>query len=148
MTTEAKNAIAMSREVLSGLRDLNNIETTSGIVPNIFHTHFVDLATGEKGIADLICRILREREAIFPLGAEQTELRQVAIAGAMFTDAILAEVEMRFTAGSIRYPAKTVRAYLSVHLGKSGKVGKVQLTNLEDKPRPCCKPRCKWFLIA
>jgi hypothetical protein len=157
LTSEAKNARALGPEVLAQSQDINAIETMAGNVPNIFQTHYVDTKTGEKGIADLICRILRERGAIFPAGAEQSELRQIAIAGAMFADQIVAEVQSRFTVNSIRYPEKTVKAYLSVHLSKPtgpldnqtpARVGRIHLTKNEDQPRPCDKPRCKWFLIA
>jgi hypothetical protein len=147
-TSETLNAIAMSREVLSNSQDINNVLTTSQQVKAVFHTHFADMETGECGIENLIARILREREAQFPKGVESTELRQIAVAGAMFTDEIVTEVQNRFTAGSVRYPKQTVKAYLSVFMAKSGKIGRIQLTNSEDKNRTCCKPRCKWYLVT
>ncbi len=148
MKNETQAAIAMNREVQSNCQDINNVLTTSGKVKAVFHTHFECMETGECGIADLISRILREREASFPANVEQTELRSIAIAGSMFTSEILAEVQSRFSAGSIRYPLQTVKAYLSVFMRKQGKVGKIQLSNSEDSQRECCKPRCKWYLIA
>lgn len=147
-TDEIKNAIAMSREVLSNSQDINNVLTTSQTVKAVFHTHFADMETGECGIEKLIVRIMREREAQFPKGVENTELRQIAIAGSMFMSEIETEVKNRFTAGSIRYPHDTIKAYMSAYLLKSGKVGRIQLTNGEDKNRSCCRPRVKWYLIA
>ena len=146
-TNEAQAAVAMSREVLSNLRDMNGFLTTSHKVRRVFHAHYADMEAGEFGIADLIARILRENEAIFPAGVETTELRQIAISGAMFTDEIIAKVQAYFTAGSIRYPEQTIRAYLSVFMFRSKQVGKIQLTAKEDIGRPCYKPRCKWYLI-
>lgn len=142
-----ESAIGMSQEVLSNSQDLNNVITTSQTVKAVFHTHYVNLAQGDYGIKDLLTRILREHEACFPKGIETGELRKVAIAGAMFTSEVISEVQSRFTAGSIRYPVQTIKAYLSVFMFKSGQVGKIQLSNAEDKERECCKPRCKWYLI-
>ena len=150
--TEAKNAIGMSREVLAGMQDINNVLTTSKRVKAVFHAHYVNMTEGECGIADLICSILKEREACFPLGIENTELRSVAIAAALYTDEIIEAVQARFTAGSIRYPIETIKAYLSCFMSKDTKttkatIGRIHLSKNEDQPRPCCKPRCKWYLI-
>ena len=142
---EKAQAVAMSREILSNSQDINNVLTTAENKP-VFHTHYVNLDASESGSADLITRSLREHEAVFPLNVGETELRQIAIAGSMFTDEILAKVQEYFTAGSTRYPLQTVKNYLSTYMPKAGKVGKVQLKGHEDKGRPCPKPRCKWFL--
>lgn len=144
---EAKTqAVAMSREILANSQDINNVLTTAGEKP-VFHTHYVNLDANESGIADLITRILLENEAVFPANVGETELRQIAIAGSMFTDEILAKVQEYFSAGSTRYPLQTVKNYLSTYMPKAGKVGKVQLKGHEDKTRACPKPRCKWFLL-
>jgi hypothetical protein len=147
MTTEQTNAVSMGREVLANSQDINNVLTTSNIVKTVFHTHFVSMENNLAGIADLISTILREHDAIFPLNSSQTELRPIAIAGAMFTNEILEEVQTRFTAGSKRYPLQTVKNYLSTYMPKTGKVGKIQLSGKEDVSRSCPKPRCKWFLV-
>lgn len=156
-TTEAK---AMSGDILDNFRVINGYAKVAHTTRNIFHTHFLDVATGECGIADLIRRILRENNSVFKaqvkndsgelIPIESSELRPIAIAGSMFTSEIIAEVQKRFTAGTIRYPAKTIKAYLSVHLaGEKGDhtVGKIQLFNHEDSQRDCSKPRCKWYLV-
>jgi hypothetical protein len=85
--------------------------------------------------------------AIYPADAPLTESRKEAIEGSMFTQDIINQVKLRFTAGSIRYPEKTIRAYLSVVMFKNGTVGKIQLKTTEDAARKCPKPRCKWYLI-
>jgi hypothetical protein len=62
----------------------------------------------------------------------------------------LNEVQDRFTAGTIRYPLKTVETYLSVFLVRQNIVGKLKLTKHEDsvnRPDNWSKPRAKWFLI-
>lgn len=143
----------MSREILAGSQDTNNVLTTSGKVEAIFHTHYVDLESGDCGVADLIRSILTEAQAVFPQGAEHTELRKVVIHASLFTEEIETAIQARFTAGSIRYPHSTIAAYLSCFMSKPTKqgrlatIGRIKLSKAEDKNRPCCKPRCKWYLI-
>ena len=144
-TTEGKNAIAMSSEVLASSQDINGVLTQSHEVRAVYHTHFVDMQSGLCGIEDLITDILSQHNAIFPVGIENTPLRNIAIAGGMFTCEVFNCVESRFTAGSIRYPLKTITLYLSQFM--KGKVGRIQLTGKEDINRPCNRPRCKWYLI-
>ncbi len=151
-TAEQKNAIALSREIVDNSRDINNVLTTSAVTRAVFHTHFVSMDNSLFGIADLITSILREAEAVFPKGIETSELRGVALASALTTDEIKSAIDRRFTAGSIRYPLQSVKSYLSVFMSQSTKhhkatVGKIQMSNAEDKNRECCKPRCKWYLI-
>lgn len=144
--SEKNLAIAMSNDILDNSKGMNNTFKTSGIVPPVFHTHYVNMESGEYGIADLITKILTDNGSIFPKDCATTDLRNIAIAGAMFTDEILAKVESHFTAGSIRYPLATVKTYLSVFMARKSQVCKIQLTGKEDSNRPCCRPRCKWFL--
>jgi hypothetical protein len=145
---DQKNAIGMASALLNNSKDINNTLTVSKITRSIFHTHYANMETSEFGIGDLICKILRSNDACFSLAIETSELRNIAIAGSMFTEQILEKVKEIFTAGSIRYPEKTVRATLSVTLFKLKKIGKIQLTNKEDEERECCKPRCKWYLAV
>lgn len=132
----------MARDIHSNLQDLNNCMTTGGVKPAL-QGHWM------SGVESLIASILTEREAVFPLGVEKTEFKKVAIATAMFTQEIKDEVEARFTAGSTRYPLETIETYLSVFMPRKGRIGKIQLTNAEDKPRPAknSKPRYKWYLV-
>jgi hypothetical protein len=130
----------LAREIVDTSRDQNNVLAT-GEVHFFVRGHYVDTATGTFGIESLIRNILRANNAIFPAGAEKTELRAIVIAGAKFTDEIIAAV--RETFGADRYPDGTIRMYLS----KFGKqFGKVKLSNSEDSNRPCPKPRCKWYV--
>jgi hypothetical protein len=146
---EAKNAIGMSREILAGSQDINNVLTTSKVTRAVFHTHYVSMDASLFGIADLITSILREAQAVFPKGVEATELRGVALSASLTTEEIMSAVERKFTAGSIRYPLQTVKSYLSVFMskGKKATIGRIQMSNAEDKDRQCCKPRCKWYMI-
>ena len=155
MNETQQNAINFNREVISGSKDINNFLSASGKVAPVFHTHFTDMESGKNGIANLIAKILIENDAVFPRDIENTELRSIAIASAMLTSEIMAQVEEQFKCGSNRYPQATIENYLSVfmfrqtgkHLSKV-KVGKIQLTKTEDVSRKCPKPRCKWYLIA
>jgi hypothetical protein len=138
----------MQRELLSNAIDSNNVLTTAGIRP-VFQSHVFDMQSGECGIELLIVAILRDNGAIFPADIASTEFRQVAINGAMFASEIIQAVQDRFANGSSRYPYATVYAYLCnpANKKKSGVVS-IRLTNSEDKPRPCPKPRQKYFLPA
>ena len=156
MTAAKAMAIELSQDTLSNMQDINGTLTVGSISP-VFQTHFVNLRTGEVGIADLICKILRENDSVFPAGSADSELRPIAIAGSMFTCEILAKVQELFTAGSTRYAQPSVKAYLSAWLQGNEKqvnrnahparIGKIQLKGIEDQPRPCNRPRCKWYLL-
>ena len=146
-TEEKQLAQGMAREIHATQRDTNTVLTLGEIAP-IFQNHFADLATGESGIADLICRILTEKGAILPARIESSELRKTAIASSLFTQEIIDEVAARFSAGSTRYPVQTIKATLGVTLAKEQKkIVKIQLTNAEDSARNCCRPRCKWYIV-
>lgn len=145
---DQSNAIAMQSALFDNTKDINTVLTSSNEVSPIFHGHFFQLETNLYGIQGLITQILTERGASFPTGIENTELRQIAIASAMFTQDIIDEVIRRFTQGSIRYPEKTIRATLSVTMLKLKTVGRVKLTSAEDKNRTCNKPRFKWYLVS
>jgi len=137
----------MVAEVHQNTIDGNNVLTSAG-VKSLLQGH-----NENCGIAGLIQDILTERQAVFPLGVEKTEFRQVAIAAAMFATDIAAAVQEKFAAGSTRYPLESVKQYLSVFLarptriGKVVRVGKFQLSRTEDADRPCCKPRTKYFWV-
>ena len=105
------------------------------------------MESGNHGIATLISEILAEREAVFPLGVEKTEFRNIAIATSLYAKEIIAEVQSRFATGSDRYPDSSVHCYLSTFMAKKGTIGKIKLTNAEDKPRKSSKPRVKFYLV-
>lgn len=131
--------------VLENGKDANNVLTVAGVSP-VFQTHVFNVETGKHGIKHLIAEILTEAEAVFPEGAEGTELRPIVIAASMLADDIKAEVERRFSAGSTRYPYATVHQYLSVFMVREGMVCKFQMTAKEDAGRHCCKPRTRYYL--
>ena len=147
MNKEAKTAVGMNREILSGSKDINNVLSTSSVVSPLFHTHYTNMETELHGISNLIAEILTEREAVFPLGIENGEFRKIAIAASLTAEEIIEAVQSRFASGSVRYPYTTVHQYLSVFMFRKGQIGKIKLTGAEDKPRSCCKPRCRWYLV-
>ena len=147
LTSEQLAALGMSDEILANSQTLNSFLTSSGQVKAVFHTHYVNMEKNLCGIEDLICSILTENDSYFKKNIEATGDRHLAIIGSMFTSDIVKEVQNKFTAGSVRYPAQTIKASLSVFMFKKGKIGKIELSGLEDKTRTSCKPRCKWYLI-
>lgn len=138
-------AVSMSNETIEACQAVNNTLTTAGVRAH-FQAHYANAQLDVCGILALVKDILREAQAEFPRGIEATELRKIAVAASMFTSEILAEVEKRFAAGGLRYKIQAVKNVLSTY-GK-GEIGKITLTNSEDKPRDCAKPRCKWYRIA
>jgi hypothetical protein len=155
-TTTTKNEAAQfGRELLGNSQDINNCLTVAEVSPT-FQGHYFNLVSEKHGIAFLIAEILTEREAVFAKGIEATELKAVAVAASMFASEVISEVKARFTAGTTRYEYNTVHAYLSVLMNPESKhclaniprIGKIKLTNAEDKPRPCYKPRTKFYLLA
>ena len=142
-----ENAVEMQETIIAGSQEINNVLTTSQNVRAVFHTHYVNLATGEHGIENLITDILAEAGAVFPENVCNTQFKKLAVATSMFASEIIIKVQERFAAGSIRYPYETVHQYLSVVMARGRKIGKIKLTGAEDVGRPCCKPRTKYFLI-
>jgi len=147
VTAPAPNADvqAIARELVDTARDKNNVLNAAGNVHFFVRDHYVDTATGTYGIESLIAAILQAHGAIFPAGIEATEFRKVAIAGAMFTSEIIAQVRDIF--GSERYPDATILSFLAHFMLKSKRVGKLKLTGAEDQGRTSCKPRVKYYLV-
>lgn len=142
-----KAARDLNREILSGLRDINNVLSTAENVGPLFHNHYVNMETGRNGIENLITDILTENGAYFDTGIEHTPNRGLAIASAMFASDIIREVQNRFSDGTKRYPDSTIYQYLSVKMFPKGTVGKITLTNLEDCLRECNRPRLMWYIV-
>ena len=134
----------MSPELLETMQAVNNTLTIADVRPH-FQAHYANAQTDVHGILALVKDILKE-QAVFPRGTENTELRKIVVSAAMFTADILTEVERRFAAGGGRYKIQTVKNVLSTY-GKN-EIVKVKLSNEEDQPRDCCKPRAKWYLLA
>ena len=139
-------AVAMSGEVLEAMQAVNNTLTIAGVRPN-FQAHYANAQLDVYGIMDLVRDILRFAQAEFPRGIENTELRKIAVAASLFTSEILAEVQARFAAGSTRYKVQSVKNCLSTYGKVDGTIGRIKLSNTEDKPRDCAKPRCKWYRV-
>jgi hypothetical protein len=139
-------AIAMSPETLEAMRAINNTLTVAGVRPH-FQAHYSHAQLNVHGIMDLIKDILRVAQAEFPRNIENSELRKIAVAGSMFTSDILAEVQARFSQGTTRYQIQSVKNCLSTYGRADGTIGRIKLTNPEDQPRLCAKPRCKWYRV-
>ena len=144
-----------------------NSKYTAGNVGPEFHTHWVNLVSGENGIQWLVGKALEGKGAKYNRGIEFTGGRAMAIAGSMFTSELYAETRQIFSSNSVRYCENSVRQYCSVFMSETNKnrmlnltvrVGRIQLSNAEDFDRPPVlggdgkwrktKPRCKWYLIA
>ena len=129
----------------------NSLKNANGILNDMnvalpFRTHYVNIATGANGIELLIASILENKNAVNVNGVESTALRNVAIkTSSMFASDIIAAVRKQF--GFDRYPDATVFQYLSVNMVRNGTVGKIKLSNVEDKNRSSFKPRVKYYLV-
>lgn len=160
-----KESTAAARKQQDTIRemsqDINNTLMAAKNVRPEFMTHAVNMANGEHGIAFLIASILENRMAKFFANVADTEHRGTAIKAAMFASEIIAEVDDQFSLGTSRYMGNTVPCYLCSFLSPGNKhqikntmsgkplprIGKIQLTNNEDRPRPTKRPRIKYFLI-
>jgi len=136
----------LSREIVESEKDLGNTLSSAGNVHAFVLPHYTDVNTGTYGIESLILAILKNAGASFPKDIEQGEFRKVAINASLFASEIISQVQEIFTAGNSRYPYQTIHNCLATYLAKKGKVCKIYLTNQEDKPRPCCKPRVKFYV--
>ena len=143
-----QNAIALSADVVATSIDLNQVQADAQSEWQ-FRAHYVDLAKGDKGDKPLICRILKEQQAVFPRHAESTALRPIVVATSLFASEILERKEAIF--GPNRYNANTIQCDLRT-LRLKGIVAMVKLSPAEDANRPSgkngqIKPRRKYFLL-
>ena len=115
------------------------------IPASAYGTHYANTELDIYGIQQLVCQVLRENESVFFRGIESTEFRHIAIASSMFTSNIIAAVGLKFADAGMRYKPQAVKNVLSTY-GKD-LIVKITLSNNEDQPRPCSKPRAKWYLI-
>jgi hypothetical protein len=146
LNTETQQAaIELSVVVVENSMAINNTLAETKKVTGFYGTHYANAELDICGIVALVKDILRENEAVFSRGIENTELRAIGIAASMFTSDIVQAVNTRFASGGMRYKPQAVKNVLSTY-GKL-EIAKIQLTNAEDKPRPCSKPRAKWYLI-
>ena len=143
---KTKSFAKFSTELTGTLQTTNNV-LASVNTELAFRTHYVNAATGAQGIADLISSILTGNGAYFPANIAATSLRGIAIAKCLTVNQVIAAVRQTF--GADRYPDATIYQYLSVVMFKRGIVGKIKLSNVEDKNRPaeCFKPRTKFFVV-
>jgi hypothetical protein len=138
-------AIAKSSEIVQTSQDINNTLEVQG-TRAFFGTHYANAELDVFGIVALVKHVLRENDSVFGRGIEKTELRQIAVAGSMFTNDIVAAVGTLFANAGMRYKPQAVKNVLSTYA--KGEIVKIALSNSEDKPRPCSKPRAKWYLVS
>jgi len=132
----------MANEILGVSQEINQI-CEANKTRYAFRTHYVNTKTGDTGIEALIISILSG--ATFKSNIEATGNRKMAIAQSFYAFEVINEVRAIF--GSERYPDETIIQLLSSNMVKTGIVGKIQLSGIEDKPRNCCRPRNKFYLI-
>ena len=143
-TTELATECDFFSEMFALARDTNHVYTKKGISP-VFQNHYV--TDNAYGIQMLILEILENNGATFELGShENSAMADIIIAASLFTSQIWENKENAF-GGSWRYPLATIQHYLSVYMPKKGTIGRIQLSNDQDKDRPAGndKPRCKWY---
>ena len=138
-------------------KDGNKVYTLAGNVSPYVMKHWVDMESGEQGIAALILKILREAGAEFPLNVGETTNRTLALKAGLTTDEIISQVVERFSQGSTRYSRGSIKTYLSQWLSKprivKGQtvqpiVASLEQSTFEDSNRGnSTKPRHLWFII-
>ena len=139
MKSETKTMVAeMAETIVDTSRDLNNVLSTGEVKVN-FYTHYVDAKNDIAGIEDLMRFILENNGAKFPADSQNSALRPIVIAGAMFLGDIKRECERAF--GKERYPLSTLRVYIS----RMRDVQTITLTKAEDTGSKT-RPRRKYFL--
>lgn len=144
-TNEAKSfAVAASAEVMKSTQTNNNTLTIAEVRAH-YQGHYANAHERVYGIMMLVADILFKGDAEFPRNSHTGELRNIVVAGSMFTSDILAAAEARWTAGGRRYKAQAIKNVLSTY--GTEYIAKIQLSKTEDQPRDCDKPRCKWYLI-
>jgi len=134
--------------LVDNTRDMNNIMEAAGNVHKLVRGHYVNMATGVYGIERLIASILANAEAVFPPDVEKTEFRAIAVAKSFYAVEVISAVREHF--GAERYPDSVIATYLAHYMQKetsANRVGAIQLTKTEDMPRPCPKPRTKYYLL-
>ena len=141
----AQFAIGLSAQTVSDCMAVNNTLATTQKIRAFFGAHYAHAENGVSGLVELICFILQQREAVFPRNIEATELRPIAVAGALYTHEIVAAVEDAFASAGMRYKAQACANVLSIY-GKK-RIGKIHLTTVEDKDRLSTKCRKKYYLI-
>ena len=104
----------------------------------IFRASYTNNETGRHGIRHLIVQLLTSTGAVFGPKASRDAIR----AKALTTRQIIALV--RQVNGFDKYPDKTISDVLCNVL--PNEVASIQLTNWEDRNRPCKRPRKVWYV--
>ena len=130
--------------LLDNAQENNNIFADKQ-VPFVYRNHYVNVKTGVNGIENLVIDILQNNNAVFTKDIAATGLRKMAISQSLYISEIIEQVRSQY--GFDRYPDATIYTVVSVLMIKSGLVGKIAMSNVEDKNRECCRPRAKFFLI-
>lgn len=145
-TTTIETPAKLALATVNATRTLNS-ELASQSVEFAFRGHYANACKGIYGIQSLVISILVKHGSVNTNGAENSELRPVAVACSMFKAEVESEVRKAF--GVNRYPAATLRVVLGNSKFKSGQgpdngIRQIQLTKAEDNTG--CKPRAKYYL--
>jgi predicted metal-dependent phosphotriesterase family hydrolase len=130
----------VARNILMAEKDILAVLDGANVNTYAFGPHYANTHTGVCGIGNLIVAIMEKAGAVDAYGLD----RQGLIGRAMFLSEIDGEVRKAFAAAGLRYPASTLRVYLSNH--KKGYVfGSITLSREEDAGTGV-KPRTKYFI--
>lgn len=145
--TENNAETNLNAAMLVASQDNNSVFTTLKVHP-IFQNHYVNLDSGKHGFIAIVSEILTENAAVFHKGIENTPKRAAAVQQAMFIEDIFNAIQAKFTAGTSRHSYASCHTFLSKWMFEKGIIGKIKLSNAEDKNRSCCKPRTKIYLVS
>jgi hypothetical protein len=152
---KAEKALGLANALIAASVKLNRTFSTVPLVTPYVMAHYVNTATGEQGLSDLICQVLRDSGAVFS-GRDIASKRQAVLAKCLTAGEIIEEVENRFRQGSKRYSNGSIYTFLCQIMSKArivkGRivppvVGKLRQTSREDCRRNSSKPRLVWFVI-
>jgi hypothetical protein len=145
---ETKQAMAeLAETLISNGRDTNNVlaqcNSRTGKANGKVGNHYTDTANDIYGIEQLLESILKANGCVNPRDSHATEMRAITIGNSMF----FAELEqaVRDAFGPDRYPAVTLRVYLS---RKAKRICNFPLKGHEDTDRNSPKPRAKYYLAS
>lgn len=136
-------SIGLSPEVIMDCKSINNLIEAQAIVKPHFCTHYANAELDSYGIFGIVCEVLRECEAVFKRGIENTDMRDIALTFAPTTAQIIALARPKFNAAApkMRYKPQAVKNVLSTYGAK--KIRRIKLEPSEMVGRA----RSKWYLI-
>jgi len=139
-------ARALTKRIVRNMQSKNRVLAKAGDVPRYGLDTYANPAKGIYGVQPLIASILKARRAVFSIGVENHPSdRRKAIKRSLYAEEIIQRVGE--DAGKECFARYTIYHYLCTLMPKQNVVGKIRLSKDEDRPRPCSKPRIKFYLI-